>query len=139
MDRLNDRILALLPGAVPDIDFVLYQPPDEPVGIYNWNETKLGPQPSDADLAAVKLPPAAAPSTHLSFREFIRLFTKDEQLAIVQAAMTDAPTKLWYDQAVGAQFIDLGDADLAAGLDALVSAKLITAARRTKVLQGAAP
>ncbi|WP_038367823.1 hypothetical protein [Bosea sp. UNC402CLCol] len=139
MDRLNDRILALHPIAIPDVDFLLYHPPGEEVGIYNWNETKLGPQPSDADLASVKLQPMAVVSPRLSFREFIRLFTKDEQLGIAQAAMTDAATKLWYDQAVGAEFIDLGDADLAAGLDALVSAKLITAARKVQVLAGATP
>lgn len=75
----------------------------------------------------------------LSFLQFMDLFTGDEQLAIAGAAMTDVPTKLWYDRAVGAQFIDLGDERLAAGIQALVDAKLLTAARRTRVLKGLAP
>lgn len=53
MDRLNDRILALYPAAIPDIDFLLYSPPNEPAGLYNWNEAKLGPQPTAEALAAV--------------------------------------------------------------------------------------
>lgn len=82
--------------------------------------------------------PPAMP-VRLSFLEFIDLFTEDEQLAIAGAAMTDAPTKLWYDRAVGAQFIDLTDQRLATGLQALVDAKLLTSARRSRVLNGLAP
>lgn len=86
-------------------------------------------------------PSAAAPppSVHLSFLEFMDLFTEAEQIAIAGAAMADVPTKLWYDRAVGAQFIDLADARLTAGLQAMVSAGLLTSARRNRVLKGLAP
>lgn len=87
-------------------------------------------------------PPEAEPVTaplRLSFLEFIDLFTEQEQLAIAGAAMTDVATKLWYDRAVGAQFIDLGDARLVAGLQKMVDAKLLTSARRTRVLKGLMP
>lgn len=86
-------------------------------------------------------PEAAAPvsRTRFSFLEFMDLFTEAEQLAIAGAAMTNVATKLWYDRAVGAQFIDLTDARLTAGLEAIVTAGLLTSARRTRVLKGLAP
>jgi len=79
------------------------------------------------------------PPSRLSFLEFMDLFTNEEQLALAGAAMTDAPTKLWYDRAVGAQFIALDDERLAEGLDAMVLADIIPAARKTRVLQGLPP
>lgn len=99
-------------------------------------------QESDAELNDVLRPYGlwvGGRIQQISFREFIRLFTEGEQLAIASAAMADATTKLWYDQAVGAQFIDLGDPDLAAGMQAMVDAKLLTAARRNRVLKGLPP
>lgn len=79
------------------------------------------------------------PAPRLSFLEFMDLFTEAEQLAIAGAAMTDAATKLWYDRAVGAQFIDLADPRLTAGMQATVTAGLLTSARRNRVLKGLAP
>lgn len=79
------------------------------------------------------------PKRQFSFLEFMDLFTDDEQLALAGAAMADAATKLWYDRAVGAQFISLDDARLTAGLDAMVAAELLTAGRRDRVLQGLQP
>ena len=53
--------------------------------------------------------------------------------------MTDPATKLWYDRAVGAQYIDLSDQRLSIGLQAMVDAQIISAARMERVLQGSAP
>lgn len=75
----------------------------------------------------------------LSFLEFMDLFTGDEQLALAGAAMTDPPTKLWYDRAVGAQFIDLSDSRLSVGMQAMVDAAIISADRMARVLQGLPP
>lgn len=83
----------------------------------------------------VEIPPAAPP--RLSFIEFMDLFTEDEMLSIKRAAMSDPEIGLWYDRAVGAQFIDLGDARLKTGMQKLVDAKLISASRRSRVLSGA--
>ena len=80
-----------------------------------------------------------APAPRLSFLQFMDLFTETEQLAIAGAAMTDPATKLWYDRAVGAQFIALDDPRLATGLQAFVDAELIDAHRRDQVLQGQPP
>lgn len=93
----------------------------------------------NAVLAPYGLTTHGAAPARLSFLQFMDLFTEDEQLAVAGAAMTDAPTKLWYDRAVGAQFIDLGDERLAAGLQKMVDAKLLTAARRDRILRGVAP
>lgn len=86
-------------------------------------------------------PDAAAPvsRTRFSFLEFMDLFTEAEQLAIAGAAMTNVATKLWYDRAVGAQFIDLTDASLTVGLEAIVAAGLLTSTRRNRVLKGLPP
>lgn len=81
----------------------------------------------------------SAPAPRFSFLEFMDLFTEAEQLAIAGAAMTDAATKLWYDRAVGAQFIDLTDARLTAGMQAMVTAGLLTSGRRDRVLAGLPP
>lgn len=83
--------------------------------------------------------PVPVNRTRFSFLEFMDLFTEAEQLAIAGAAMTDVATKLWYDRAVGAQFIDLTDARLADGLHAMVTAGLLTSARRNRVLEGLPP
>lgn len=84
-------------------------------------------------------PPGPKPSSKLSFLEFMDLFTEAEQMAIAGAAMTDVATKLWYDRAVGAQFIDTGDERLAAGLEKMVGAGLLTKTRRSRVLKGLPP
>lgn len=63
--------------------------------------------------------PPAAPPPKLSFLAFMDLFTEAEQLAIAGVAMMEVSTKLWYDRAVGAQFIDLADERVAVGLTRL--------------------
>lgn len=83
--------------------------------------------------------PVPVRRTRFSFLEFMDLFTDAEQLAIAGAAMTDVATKLWYDRAVGAQFIDLTDARLTGGLQAMVTAGLLTSGRRDRVLAGLPP
>lgn len=113
----------------------------EPVFL-KWDESlnALGvKKPTSGDLAAATEPDSVQGPVKLSFLEFMDLFTEAEQMAIAGAAMADVATKLWYDRAVGAQFIDLGDARLSAGLQALVKAKCITAARRERVLLGVPP
>jgi hypothetical protein len=72
----------------------------------------------------------------LSFLQFMDLFTEDEQLAIKRAAMADAALGLWYDRALGAQFIDLSDKRLIDGMQALVDGKMLTAIRRNRILKG---
>jgi hypothetical protein len=77
------------------------------------------------------------PAKHqFTFLEFMELFTEDEQLTLVEASMTLPPVKLWYDKALGAQYIDLDDPRTEPGLQALVDANLISAARKATVMLG---
>lgn len=67
--------------------------------------------------------------------EFIERFTEAEQLAVVTAAMQVPALRLWYDKLMAAQQVVEDDPRLAIGLDALVSAGLITEQRRNEVMQ----
>jgi hypothetical protein len=98
-----------------------------------------GTRPNWTTVKAKRTEMAGRIASPMSFLQFMTLFTNDEQLSIVGAAMTDAPTKLWYDKAVGSQYIALDDPRLADGLQMLVDSSLISAARKTRVLQGLPP
>ena len=68
------------------------------------------------------------------FAEFMNLFTPEEQIAVAGAALVNVPIKLWYDQAVAANRIDLESQKVQDGTQALVDAALLTAERRTEIL-----
>ena len=80
-------------------------------------------------------PPAPGPRKTGSFIEFMALFTPSEQLAIKAASQQDAALGLWYDKALGRPQVDLEAAEMSEGLDALVAAQLIGAARKTAILE----
>jgi hypothetical protein len=78
--------------------------------------------------------PAIAPRRY-SPLEFMDLFTDEEQLAIVRAATPEnAPIKLWYDRMLAAEWITTSDERTAAGVNALVTAGLLTADRAAEIL-----
>lgn len=77
------------------------------------------------------LPPLPTPTSPL---QFIEKFTEEEQLAIVTATMTQPVIKLWYDKLLAAGTVDMADPRLQAGMNALVSAGLITAERKEEIL-----
>jgi len=78
--------------------------------------------------------PTPPKKTSCSSLEFIEKFTDAEQLAIVTASMSSPQVKLWYDKLIAATQIVFSDPRLAAGMDALVAAGLITEARSLEVL-----
>ena len=81
-------------------------------------------------------PPAPpAPPPQFTSLEFLDLFTESEQLAVAAAAMTRAPVKLWYDRTLAASFVTLAAPRTEAGLNALVTAELLTAARKAAIVQ----
>ena len=49
--------------------------------------------------------------------------------------MENATVKLWYDKMLAASFITLDDPRTEAGLNALVSAGLLTAARKAEIVE----
>lgn len=72
--------------------------------------------------------------TRFSVLEFRDRFTHAEQLAIRQAQMTDMEVGLVYDNFQAAQYIDLEDPRVAAGLDLYEAKGLLAAGRKTELL-----
>jgi len=88
------------------------------------------PQPE----VPVPEPVVPQPATFTAL-EFLDLFTDAEQLAVVTATMSAPVVKLWYDRMLAAGYITIADERTAAGLDALVSAGLLTAARKQAIVE----
>lgn len=80
------------------------------------------------------LNPPVPPKTVFAPRDYLKRFTMAEY-----AAARSGPVQVQYalDNLIGAQFVDLADPDVAAGLDAMVAAGIIDAARKTELLQPA--
>lgn len=68
------------------------------------------------------------------FRDFIKLFSKDEQLMIVAATQSNPAIKLWYDKAMGGPNFSLDHPETTLGLQALVDAGLLLKSRMDDVL-----
>ncbi len=66
--------------------------------------------------------------------EFLNLFTEAEQLAVVQATLSNAAVKLWYDRVLAATYITLDDPRVEIGLAALTAAGLLSEERKLAVL-----
>lgn len=87
--------------------------------------------------------PPPPPKRVWALRDFHRLFTSAERIGISQRRTTTDATGLtlddWYRLLEAGPEVDLRHPDLTAGLDFLVSAGLLTAARKTAILAGATP
>lgn len=89
-----------------------------------WLEAGNTPLPADPE-------PVIYP--HLSTREFLKLFTKDEKLAVKAATSVSDEVGLWYDEMLAAEYITLEDEDTEVGLNSLLAAELITQARYDEI------
>lgn len=76
-------------------------------------------------------PPPVYPE--ISSLDFLRLFDP-ERRAIKQAAMQDVDIGIWYDDTVAAQHVTYSDPRVESGLAALVSAGLLTEARKAEII-----
>lgn len=76
----------------------------------------------------------APPRTKFSSRDFLKRFTKQEQLAVVTATMSNAQVKLLWDNLLAADYIDLADPEVEEGIDYLIAQELIGADRKAEVL-----
>ena len=83
--------------------------------------------------------PVATLAPIIDLREFFRLFTRDEVLAIAARRATDLDIEFFWTLLTLGQTVDLGHADTASGLDMLVSKELITVGRRAAVLANESP
>lgn len=99
--------------------------PDDVFSGYSVNEDGAYHAPD-----AEKLPPRREGE----FREFMELFTDDEQLGVISATQTDANIKRWYDKAMGGATFSLDHLQTDYGLTALVSVGLLTASRKAEIL-----
>ena len=62
------------------------------------------------------------------------LFTQAEQLAVVEATMTDPMVKLMYDRLLGAAYLTYEDAETEQGLQLLVAKGLLTQERKAQIV-----
>lgn len=86
-------------------------------------------------------PPAPKPPRHPRFTslEVLDLFTEGEQLAIVEATLTEPAVKLWYDRLLAASFVSYEDPRTEGGLEALVTAGLLTPERKSEIVAAMQP
>lgn len=78
--------------------------------------------------------PAAQVFKRFYGNEKLDLFTQAEQLAVVEATMTDPMVKLMYDRLLGAAYLAYEDAETEQGLQLLVDKGLLTAARKAEIV-----
>lgn len=71
--------------------------------------------------------------------EKLDLFTLQEQLAVVEATMTDPMVKLMYDRLLGAAYLSYEDPETEQGLALLVDKGLLTPERKAEVVQQMLP
>lgn len=86
-------------------------------------------------------PPPPPPPCYPQFTalEMLDLLTEAEQLAVVNATMTNAAVKLWYDRMIAAAFVTYEDPRTEGGLQALVDSGLITAERKAEIVAAMQP
>lgn len=115
-------------------------PPDDTAAVL-YLESSLGGRGDTYRDGALLSPSAAAEAAkrRFTFLEFMDLFTEGEQLALAAAAMQSPQVKLWYDRAVGAEYVNLEDPRTVAGLDVMRGLGLLTHDRMLAVLAGMRP
>lgn len=74
------------------------------------------------------------PSRTISALAFMERLTPDERIAIRQAARENVGLEDWLDMLRAAQVVDLDDHRTTSGMNAMVNAGLLTAARRDAIL-----
>lgn len=109
-----------------------------PDGTYNIAQLTAAQQRAFQQVLAAH-DPSKQPPAVVAYLQFRALFTAAENQAIMAAAQTNHAVLDWLLQAVSASEINLGDAQVKAGLDALAAAGLITAARETAILANQPP
>ncbi|WP_313369160.1 hypothetical protein [Achromobacter animicus] len=85
--------------------------------------------PSKEDFLRVRFSP----------REYIKRFTFEEQVAVRQAQLVDMEVGLVYDDFNRAEFINIEDPSVSAGIDLYVAKGLLSPERRDELLQPAGP
>ena len=95
-----------------------------------WVHAGNTPEPSVINNIVVTKPNNSVVSKEV----FWALFTPKEQAGIIAAAMSNAAVGAWFQIIQSHEQIDLTDSLTSQGLDALISASLLTLARKTAIL-----
>lgn len=85
------------------------------------------------------LPPKTPKVRRFTSLQVLDLFTEGEQLAIVEATLTEPAVKLWYDRLLAASFVSYEDPRTEGGLQALVDAELLTPERKDEIVAAMQP
>jgi hypothetical protein len=80
------------------------------------------------------VPPSRPPPTSISSSDFIKRLTPAERLAIATAGQSNAQILVWLTQLGAATTVIMSDPDLLAGVQAMVSAGLLTSQRAAQIL-----
>lgn len=86
---------------------------------------------TDMEMEALTAPEPPQPKTVFAPREYLRRFTMAEYTA-ARTGSIEAQYAL--DNLIGAQFVDINDPDVAAGLDVMLTTGIIDAARKAELL-----
>lgn len=87
-------------------------------------------------MSLIKIDPALVVKTYPRFEGNAKLdlFTREEQLAVVTATLTDPVVKLMYDRLLGAAYLSYEDPETEQGLAMLVGKELITPQRKAEIV-----
>lgn len=124
------ELIVKFPWLDQEVPFSASKDDSEPYGRDLFARAIVGEFGAIGDLVA----PIMTTPRSLSSLQFMDRFTEDEQLSIVTATMNIASVKLWYDRMLCAEEIVYKDSRTLAGLQALVSAGLITQTRMDEIL-----
>jgi len=88
---------------------------------------------TEAQADAMYAAEVAAEPVVKPFEFFLSMCSESEQIGLVTAAMSVPVVKLWYDRMLASGCVTITDRRAVAGLDALVSAGLLTAERKQTI------
>lgn len=88
---------------------------------------------ADDDPSVTAFRASLLPRAVLTFNQLLNRFTSPELSALALAAQSNPQILLWMTMGAGAA-IDVTDPQVAAGMDALVGAGVITSARKSEIL-----
>lgn len=76
------------------------------------------------------------PIEHLSRLAFLNRFTNEELVTIYSVAKSNVQLEVMLDKLKAAEYINVGDAEVCAGINMLEQAGLIAAGRSAEILKG---
>lgn len=126
LDEGTVRGIHFSPGEVSDANYVPVDEGDDVRIGYIYSNGAFAPPPS----------PEPAPRLRLSKREFRNQFTMPEKQAIYTAAESSVDVRIFLDDLMAVDFVDLDFPDTMAAVNSLESAGLLAPGRASEILSG---